>query len=110
MEDRLQWDDVFLLLDEVKAMARGVLRREREASLQTTALVLSALRRQHLADQNWQEVTWPNRQYFFGALYRAMHRALLDHARVRSRRRESPVRPEDLQFDDLPQTLDREPA
>ena len=39
-----------------------------------------------------------------------MHRVLLDHARVRARRREFPVRPEDLQFDDLSQTLDREPA
>jgi hypothetical protein len=110
MEERLQWNDVVLLLDEVKAMARGVLRRECEASLQTTALVLSALRRQRYADQDWQEVTWPNRQYFFGALYRAMARVVLDHARSRARRREIPVRPEDLQLDDLPQTLEREPA
>ena len=110
MEDRLQWDDVYLLLDEVKAMARGVLRRERQASLQTTALVLSALRRQRLADQDWSQVTWPNRQYFFGAMYRAMGRVLLDHARSRARCREIPVRPDNLQFDALPQTLDREPA
>jgi len=34
---------------------------------------------------------------------------LLDHARVRARRRELPVRPEDLQIDDLHQTLVREP-
>jgi DNA-directed RNA polymerase specialized sigma24 family protein len=39
-----------------------------------------------------------------------MHRALLDHARVRARRREISVRPEDLQVDDLHQTLAREPA
>src|SRR5262244_2309664 len=39
-----------------------------------------------------------------------MHRVLLDHARVRARRREVPVRPEDLQLDDLPQALAREPA
>src|SRR5215510_14247250 len=96
MEDRLRWDDVVLLLDDVKAMARGVLRRERDASLQTTALVLSALRRQRYADQDWSQVTWPNRQYFFGALYRAMDRVLLDHARSRARRREVPVRPEEL--------------
>src|SRR5437588_1148469 len=106
MDDRLSWDDVYLLLDEVKAMARGVLRRERDASLQTTALVLSALRRQRYAGQDWDQVTWPNRQYFFGALYRAMERAVLDHARSRARRREIPVRPEDLQLDDLPQTLE----
>ena len=98
------------LMAEVKALARGLLRREHQASLQTTALVLTALRRQRLADQDWQSVTWLNRQYFFGAMYRAMTRALLDHARARARRRELPVGPEDLQFDDLDQTLTREPA
>jgi RNA polymerase sigma-70 factor, ECF subfamily len=110
MEDRLSWDELFPLMTEVKAMACGLLRREHQASLQTTGLVLTALRRQRLADQDWQSVTWPNRQYFFGAMYRAMTRALLDHARVRARRRELPVYPEDLQFDDLHQTLVREPA
>ena len=45
MKDSLSWDDVFLLLDEIKVMVRAVLRREREASLQTTALVLLSLRR-----------------------------------------------------------------
>ena len=91
-------------------MARGLLRQERNVSLQTTVLVLSAPRRQRYADQNWQEVTWPNRPYFLGALYRAMARVVLDHARRRARRRERPVRPEDLPFDDLPQALGREPA
>jgi RNA polymerase sigma-70 factor, ECF subfamily len=110
MEDRLSWDEVYLLIDAVKAMARGLLRLERDASLQTTALVLSALRRQRYADQDWSQVTWPNRTYFFGALYRAMERALLDHARIRARRRDLPVRPEDLELDDLRQTMDREPA
>jgi hypothetical protein len=110
MEDNLSWDDLFPFMTEVKALARGLLRREHQASLQTTGLVLTALRRQRLTDQDWQSVTWPNRQYFFGAMYRAMTRALLDHARVRARRRELPVGPEDLQFDDLPQTLAREPA
>lgn len=110
MRDSLDWDDVVLLLDEIKAMARGVLRREHGVSLQTTELVLSALRRQRYADQDWSQVSWPNRQYFFGALYRAMERVVLDHARSRARRRELPVRPKDLRLDDLQQTLDREPA
>jgi len=39
-----------------------------------------------------------------------MERVLLDHARMRARRREIPVRPEDLQVDDLQQAIDREPA
>jgi RNA polymerase sigma factor (TIGR02999 family) len=110
MTDSLSWDDIGLLLDEVKVMARGLLRHERQGSLQTTALVVSALRRQRLADQDWGCVTWANRQYFFAALYRAMHRVLLDHARVRARRREFPVRPEELHIDDLHQALTREPA
>jgi RNA polymerase sigma factor (sigma-70 family) len=110
MDERLSWDDISPLLAEVKAMARGLLRHEHQASLQTTALVLSALRRQRLADQDWRCVTWQNRQYFFGAMYRAMTRALRDHARMRARRRELPVRPEDLQLMDLPHMLEREPA
>jgi len=110
MEDRLSWDELFPFMAEVKALARGLLRHERQASLQTTALVLSALRRLRHADQDWQEVRWANRQYFFGALYRAMTRALLDHARARARRRETPARPEDLEIDDLPRALEREPA
>ena len=110
MEERLSWDELHPFLEEGKALARGLLRHERHASLQTTALVLSALRRQRPVDQDWQTVTWANRQYFFGALYRAMTRALLDHARARARRREIPVRPEDLQLDDLQHALEREPA
>ena len=110
MDDHLSWDDLYPFMEEVKALARGLLRHERHASLQTTALVLSALRRQRHADQDWSTVTWANRQYFFGALYRAMERALLDHARARARRREIPVRPEDLQVDDLQHAMDREPA
>jgi hypothetical protein len=110
MDNRLSWDELYPLMEEVKALARGLLRHERHASLQTTALVLSALRRQRPADQDWQTVTWANRQYFFGALYQAMPRALLDHARARARRREVPVRPEDLQVDDLQHAMDREPA
>ena len=110
MDDHLSWDELYPFLEEVKALARGLLRHERHASLQTTALVLSALRRQRSADQDWQTVTWANRQYFFGALYRAMERTLVDHARARARRREVPVRPEDLQVDDLQQAMDQEPG
>jgi len=111
MDDGFTWDDLYPFMEEVKAMARSLLWKKHQAeALQTTALVLTALRRQRLADQDWQSVTWANRQYFFGAMYRAMERALLDHARARARRRELPVRPEDLQFDNLHQTVARKPA
>ena len=110
MEDCLSWDELFPFMEEVKTMARGLLRREHQASLQTTALVLTALRRQRLADQDWSHVTWQDRRYFFGAMYRAMERALLDHARTRARRRDLPIRPEDLWVDDLQQAMAREPA
>jgi RNA polymerase sigma factor (TIGR02999 family) len=110
MDGHLSWDELYPLMEEVKALARGLLRRERQASLWTTALVLSALRRQRPADQDWSHVTWANRQYFFGALYRAMTRVLLDHARARARRREIPVRPEDLQVEDLQHARTQEPA
>jgi DNA-directed RNA polymerase specialized sigma24 family protein len=110
MEGSISWDELYPLMAEVKAMARGLLRQEHQASLQTTALMLTALRRQRLVDQDWGQVTWATRQYFFGAMYRAMERALLDHARVRARRRDIPVRPEEIQFDDLHQTMAREPA
>ena len=56
MEAPLSWEDVSRLLDEAKGMARGLLRHERQGSLQTTALVVSALRRQRLADQDWSQV------------------------------------------------------
>ena len=50
MADRLSWDELYPFMDEVKALARGLLRHERQASLQTTALMLSALRRQRPAE------------------------------------------------------------
>jgi RNA polymerase sigma factor (TIGR02999 family) len=111
MEDPIRWEDLYPFMDEVKAMARALLRREHHAeALQTTALVLTAMRRQRLAEQGWSSVTWPNRRYFFGALYRAMERALIDHARARIRGRKNPVRPEDLYHHDPKQAMERDPA
>lgn len=110
MEDCLSWDDVSLFMNEVKTMAHRLLRLEHQASLQTTGLVLSALERMRGAEQEWQQVTWATRQAFFSAMYRAMTRALVDHARSRARRREIPVHPEDLHFDNLPQMMAHEPA
>jgi len=60
MDDRLSGDELYPFMDEAKTLTRGLRRHERQASLQTTALVLSALRRQRPADQDWQTVTWAN--------------------------------------------------
>lgn len=85
MESTLTWKDVRRLMDEVRAIARRILRTEAQGrSLRTSALVLTGLRRQKLADQSWDEVTWQNREHFFAAMYRAMDRALKDHGRRRN--------------------------
>jgi hypothetical protein len=60
MKDSLSEYNVFLLLDEIKAMARGALRRVREASLQTTALVLSALWIESRPGSSRSSKPWPS--------------------------------------------------
>ena len=72
-------------MDELRAMAEGLLRQRQSAqSLQPSDLVQSAFRRQGLKDQRLDELTWKNRKHFFGAMYRAMQRALQDHAKRRN--------------------------
>ncbi len=70
-------------------MARGLLANRGDAySVRPTALVISALRRNKRSDQSWEELTWKNRQYMFGALYKAMKRSLIDHyKRTQAQRR-----------------------
>ncbi len=81
---QIDWNDLPRLMDEARATARRLLRRERNAhSLPTTALVLTGLRRQRLVGQDWDEVAWPDPERFLAALYRAMERALQDHGRRR---------------------------
>ncbi|MBI3911533.1 MAG: RNA polymerase subunit sigma [Armatimonadetes bacterium] len=112
MEELITWDELEPFMAEVRVMARDLLRQEWQAeSLQTTALVLTALRRLRRAEQDWSEVTWQNRHYFFGAVYTAMGRALIDHGRRRmaKKRAVSVVRLEDLQLHDLPRTVEEAP-
>jgi RNA polymerase sigma-70 factor (ECF subfamily) len=71
-----------LVYDELRAMARRQLARERHhLTLDTTGLVHEAYLR--LVDQ--VRVPAGNRAYFFGAAARAMHQILVDAARRRSR-------------------------
>ena len=108
------WEALPQLMAEVRAMAHGLLAREgRGHSMQTTDLVLTALRRQRLASQDWGEVTWKGRRYFFGALYKAMERALKDHARKRAAKKRAMVtlvHLEEAQWHNLPETLKERPA
>ncbi len=88
MDEPITWDQLHALMGELREMAQALLRLEGNAqSLQPpTALVLSALRRlvpggTNRIEIHWDEITWPNRRYFFGAMREAMLRAICDHAR-----------------------------
>jgi DNA-directed RNA polymerase specialized sigma24 family protein len=112
MEDRLSPDEVFAFMDEVKIVAHHLLRQWHGASLQTTGLMLTAFRRLGYADQDWSTVTWENRRHFFGAVRRAMKQSLSNHARAERHRlqHEILVDPTTLQFYELKQTLQTDPA
>lgn len=113
MEEIITWEDLTPFMAEVRAMAHDLLQREWHAeSLQTTGLVLTALRRQKGMHQDWSEVTWQNRRYFFGAMYQAMGRALKDHGRKRmaKKRVDMPIiQLEDLQLENLYQAVEETP-
>jgi len=73
-----------LVYAELRVMARQHLRRERDAfTLDTTALVHEAYLK--LVDQTWASAD--SRAYFFGAASRAMRQILVDHARLRLRKK-----------------------
>lgn len=71
-----------LVYDELKRLARGYLRWEREDhTLQTTALVHEA----YLRLVRQQATNWQGRSHFFGIAARLMRRILIDHARAHLR-------------------------
>jgi hypothetical protein len=118
MEEQITWDQLHALMDELRSMARALLALEGNAQSlqQPTALVLSALRRQipggteGRTEVNWNEITWPNREYFFGAMYRAMWRALRDHARKRNKKRGlRTVQIEEIHLENLARTAEEQP-
>lgn len=74
-----------LVYDELRALARSHLRRERpDHSLQATALVHEVYLRL-LGGAN--QPPWNDRQHFFAAAAEAMRRILIEHARARGRQK-----------------------
>ena len=76
-----------LVYDELKRLASGYMRNEREGhTLQTTALVHEAYVR--LVD--WKNADWQNRAHFFAVAAQMMRKILVDYARKhRSKKRGS---------------------
>lgn len=68
-----------IVYDELRAIARRHLRRERSNTLQATALVNEAFLR--LIDI--KHIEWHDRAHFFAMSARLMRRILVDHARAR---------------------------
>lgn len=84
MDDTLSWEDVPDFMEQLRWIARDLLRRERHAALlPTTELVQSALRRQKRKTQEWEMVTWENKDHFFKAAGVVMRHVLIDRARKR---------------------------
>lgn len=114
MEPPLRYDDLWQFQAEMQAMAHALLRLESQAvSIQTTALLVTALQRLHRSDHDWSTVTWPTRAYFFGALRQAMRRALIDHGRARhtqARQAEVLVPPDAFPEVDVQRTMGRDPG
>lgn len=101
--DQSAYEDLLALLyDELRQLAEGLLRRERDGhTLQATALVHEAYMR--LIGLN--HVSLEGRRHFFGAAAGTMRRILVDHARQRqAHKRGGPeARRVDLEsLDDLP--------
>lgn len=112
-ENTISWDVLHSLMDDLKAMARKLLSHERNAqSVKTTGLVVTALRRQKLADQDWSEVKWEDRKYFFGAMNQAMKRALKDYARKRTAKKRAEMKCvsiDDLVLDNIEIAVEEHP-
>ena len=113
MSEEIQIEDVGAYMGELRLVAQRLLRCEADAdSVRPTALVISALRRNKGKDQAWDEVSWKDRRYFFGAMHQAMRRSLIDRAKKKKAKKRPPlqfVEPEDLNFYDLEDTLESAP-
>ena len=109
-DQRITIDHIAGFMTELRATARNLLRREKDAaSLRPTALVNSALLRNKPKDIDWSDLSWENRKAFFSAMHGSMRRALIDHARKRMAARRPPLRfvdPQEVNLYDLPGTAE----
>ena len=99
-EERLGWNDILKFWDDLHATAHRLLERERgRCSLQTTALVLTALRSQK--ERGWEtgfdevKVEWENRRHFFGQMINAMRQKIVEEFRKKKRVRQLKIVPLD---------------
>lgn len=73
-----------LVYDELHALARGYMRRERPGhTLQTTALIHEA----YLKLGGGEQIAWEGRAHFMKVAAQAMRRILIDHARSKKSER-----------------------
>ena len=113
VEQELRWEDLPLLMEELRDMARRLLARfPGMESLQPTLLVATALRRQLRRDQPWEAVTWENRRHFFGNVFRAMEHKLVEyrrHQRTRGYRAQRQVSVAELELYEAWKTWTEDP-
>ncbi len=77
-----------IVYDELRRVARNLLREEYAETLPTTALVHEA----YLKLVNQHSVDWENRGQFFAIAAQAMRRILVDHARERHARKRDGIK------------------
>ncbi len=113
MPEQITWNDIHTFMNDLRSTAQQLLRLEGNAqTLQPTALVLTALRRQKTVDRDWNRIAWNDRNYFFRSMHTAMRRALVDHARMREAKKRQvhkTIGIQDIRLDDLPRSATDQP-
>jgi len=108
----LRWEDLPQYMEELRTMARALLRQEGHAeSVQVTSLMNAALQKQRRREQAWETVTWENRYQFFGFAHRAMRQVLIDRAKIRhAEKRTREVHLDEGQWANMAQAAEDVPA
>jgi RNA polymerase sigma factor (TIGR02999 family) len=112
--DPIHAADIKDFMFELRMVARRLLAAERAAaSVRPTSLVHSAFYRNTIRNDEWRDVTWANKEYFFADMIQGMRRSLIDRMR-RSNAQKRPklemMAPEDMPSDfasDLEQRPER---